>query len=54
MVTSKAFPESSQYPFSQEYPFSMLIEIEAYDEDDRANERLMNFLELSGDIILVS
>lgn len=32
----------------------MLIEIEAYDEQDQAEERLMNFLELVGDLMLVS
>jgi len=29
----------------------MLVEIEAYDENDKASERLINFVESIGDLI---
>ena len=54
MITFRAFPDSpAKYPFSEEYPFAMLIEVEAYDEDDRAEDRLLDFLERVGDLIEV-
>ena len=45
MITFKAFPDGPKYPFSSEHPFSMLLEVEAYDENDPAEERLLAFLE---------
>ena len=50
-MVAKAFPENAQYPFDKEYPYALVIECEAYDEDDRADERMMAFLEKAGDLI---
>ena len=50
-IVAKAFPDKAQYPFDKEYPHTVIVECEAYDEDDRADERMMAFLEKAGDLI---
>ena len=51
----RASPEGmANFLLNKEYPFAMLIEVEAYDEEDKAEERLMGFIEAIGDHIQVS
>lgn len=41
----KAYPDMVQNPFAKTYPFMLHIEVEAFYQDERADERLMAFLE---------
>ena len=51
----RASPDGmANFPLNRDYPYALLIEIEAYDEDDEAGERLMSFIEAIGDHIEVS
>lgn len=44
-ATFRAFPEHAPRPFESQYPFAVLIEIEAYNEEDEADLRLLKFIE---------
>lgn len=51
-VTFKAFPDQSPAkPFEKDYPFAVLVEIEAFDDNDNASDRLFTFIEECGDYI---
>ena len=50
----RAYPDLVQNTFAKTYPFMLHIEVEAFYQDERADERLMAFLESAGDIIEVS
>ena len=45
------FQSSSAANADGDYPFAVLIEVEAYDENDYPEDRLFEFLELVGDSI---
>lgn len=50
----RAYPDLLTNPFERTYPFTIHIEVEAYDQDEPADERLMTFLESVEDLIEVS
>lgn len=50
----KAFPDHLQNPFARTSPFTIFLEVEAFTEEERADERLFDFLETISDMIEVS
>ena len=50
----KAYPDMVQNPFAKTYPFMLHIEVEAFYQDERADERLIAFLESNQGLIEVS
>jgi len=50
----RAYPDLVTNPFERTYPFTIHIEVEAYYQDEAADERLMAFLEEVEDLIEVS
>ena len=48
----RAFPDQTPVrALPEEHPFAVMVEVEAYDENDNADERLYDFLEAQGDVL---